>query len=184
MTETIDHEVKLPLGDGKTFRFNAQVPVTRREDGGWSISHKDLGIFERKMALKLAELEPMPGPAFKYIRKSLGYSLKQVTEAFEVGPETLKRWEDGRVPIPHLIANAVRFGALCAANAFSEAEAHYNPESAPSSTVTHSEPNTSPPMVTRIGEGADAADQPKVRTGNPEDSWYAQNPDNEPPEAS
>jgi DNA-binding transcriptional regulator YiaG len=61
---------------------------------------RDLRRFELSVARRLAELGVAAGEAFRFMRKSLGFTIEQVATLFEVAPEAVREWEAGNTPTP------------------------------------------------------------------------------------
>lgn len=79
--------------------FTATVPGYRCDAcGEVQFEGTDLARFELEVAKALAESGVASGDAFRWMRKALDLRAVDVAELFSVTPETISRWETGRVP--------------------------------------------------------------------------------------
>jgi putative zinc finger/helix-turn-helix YgiT family protein len=78
--------------------FIANVPGYRCDAcGEVQFEGADLARFELEVAKALAESGVASGDAFRWMRKALELRAIDVAELFSVTPETISRWETGRV---------------------------------------------------------------------------------------
>jgi DNA-binding transcriptional regulator YiaG len=60
---------------------------------------------ELAVANALAQAGVADGPAFRYMRKALGFRAKELAEHLNVSAESISRWENGERPVqPHVFA--------------------------------------------------------------------------------
>lgn len=72
--------------------------VVCQDCGASYLASKTMERFEREVVLEvMAQGEPT-GEAFAYARKVLGVSAKEVARLLGLTPETISRWETGRMP--------------------------------------------------------------------------------------
>lgn len=81
-------------------KFKADVPA-RRCDGCGEVffSGEILERFELAIAHALTVRGISSGPAFRFIRKALGFRLRDIAPLLDVAPETLSRWETEQRPV-------------------------------------------------------------------------------------
>jgi putative zinc finger/helix-turn-helix YgiT family protein len=78
--------------------FTAQLPALVCEVcGESSYAGEDLRRFELAVARKLADLGEPNGEAFRLMRKSIGVKAVELAQLLNVAPETLSRWENGKL---------------------------------------------------------------------------------------
>lgn len=78
--------------------FTATVPGYRCDTcGEVQFEGTDLARFELEVAKALAESGVASGDAFRWMRKALDLRAIDVAELLSVTPETISRWETGRV---------------------------------------------------------------------------------------
>jgi putative zinc finger/helix-turn-helix YgiT family protein len=88
-------EIRREVGDHV---FLATVPGYRCDAcGEVQFEGADLARFELEVARTLAESGVASGEAFRWMRKALDLRAIDVAELFSVTPETISRWETGRV---------------------------------------------------------------------------------------
>src|SRR5262245_31438496 len=88
-------EIRREVGDHV---FIATVPGYRCDAcGEIQFEGTDLARFELEVAKTLAESGVASGDAFRWMRKALDLRAIDVAELFSVTPETVSRWETGRV---------------------------------------------------------------------------------------
>ena len=88
-------EIRREVGDHV---FIATVPGHRcNACGEVQLEGADIARFEREVARTLAESGVASGDAFRWMRKALDLRAIDVAELFSVTPETISRWETGRV---------------------------------------------------------------------------------------
>ncbi len=72
------------------------------------ISDPQMELFELKAASQVLRKVKNPcGDVMRYARKALSMRQTEFAEALEVRPETVSRWENGRLPISKMTAMAV-----------------------------------------------------------------------------
>ena len=80
--------------------FKAKVPVERcgacKE---WYVSYDDGRRFEIAVALAVANQGLDSADAFKFMRKATELLAVELAELLAVTPETVSRWETGKVPV-------------------------------------------------------------------------------------
>lgn len=80
--------------------FKAKVPVERcgacKE---WFVSHDDGRRFEIAVALAVATQGLDSADSFKFMRKAMELRAVDLAELLAVTPETVSRWETGKVPV-------------------------------------------------------------------------------------
>jgi putative zinc finger/helix-turn-helix YgiT family protein len=80
--------------------FTADLPVVRCEAcGAVFFDGPAVGEFERAVARELAQRGPATGETFRFMRKALGMRAADLAEMLDVTPETLSRWETGKLPM-------------------------------------------------------------------------------------
>jgi DNA-binding transcriptional regulator YiaG len=83
---------------GKTFA--ATIPVTKcAACGATYASHEALGVLELGTAGELARHGEVSAEAFSFMRRALGVKALEFAELLAVAPETVSRWEHGRLQI-------------------------------------------------------------------------------------
>ena len=87
----------LTIGDQT---FAADLPAVRcAACGGVFFDGPAVGDFERAVARELAQRGPATGETFRFMRKALGLRAADLAEMLDVTPETLSRWETGKLPM-------------------------------------------------------------------------------------
>jgi len=80
--------------------FKAQVPVERcgacKE---WFVSYDEGRRFEVAVALAVVDHGSDAPDAFKFMRKAIELRAADLAELLAVTPETVSRWETGKVPV-------------------------------------------------------------------------------------
>jgi DNA-binding transcriptional regulator YiaG len=85
--------------------FTQRLPFKKNKQGEEVFCAKDVQDFEKKVALWLIEHGICHGEALRFLRKILGWKLKDVAQNFGLTVETLSRWEKTpRPPDPHFMA--------------------------------------------------------------------------------
>ncbi len=80
--------------------FKAEVPVDRCSIcDEWYVSHEDGHRFDVAVARGLSEHGIATPDAFKFMRKATGLRAVDLAELIGVTPETVSRWETGKVPV-------------------------------------------------------------------------------------
>ena len=81
-------------------RFVAELPVVECPACGEAyFEGDDLGRFERAVAGVLANAGDASAEAFRFMRKALGLTAIALGELLDVTPETISRWEHGKLPV-------------------------------------------------------------------------------------
>jgi putative zinc finger/helix-turn-helix YgiT family protein len=82
------------------YTFTAQLPALVCEAcGETSYAGEDLHRFELAVARKLSEMGEPSGEAFRCMRKSIGLKAIELAHLLNVTPETLSRWENGKLVV-------------------------------------------------------------------------------------
>lgn len=80
--------------------FTAEVPAVRCEAcGAVFFDGPALGDFERAAARELAQRGPATAETFRFMRKAIGMRAADLAEMLDVTPETISRWETGKLPM-------------------------------------------------------------------------------------
>ncbi len=80
--------------------FKAEVPVNLCDAcGEWYVSHEDGRRFEVAVARGVAEHGIGTPDAYKFMRKATGLRAVDLAVLIGVTPETISRWETGKVPV-------------------------------------------------------------------------------------
>jgi len=83
---------------GRTFK--AVGPAWRCSSCGEELfEDAAVGAFELAVAADLALHGPANGEAFRYLRKAVGLPAKELADLLGVTPETVSRWENGKLPL-------------------------------------------------------------------------------------
>jgi putative zinc finger/helix-turn-helix YgiT family protein len=78
--------------------FTADVPALRcAACGAVFFDGPALGEFEHAAARELARHGPATGETFRFMRKALGVRAVDLAELLDVTPETISRWETGKL---------------------------------------------------------------------------------------
>lgn len=90
-------EVTRELG-GRTFK--ATIPVVKCADCGEdTCAGTDLQAFDLAVAGELASHGAATGDAFSFMRRAIGMRAVELAELLDVAPETVSRWEHGKLPL-------------------------------------------------------------------------------------
>jgi putative zinc finger/helix-turn-helix YgiT family protein len=82
------------------YTFSAQLPaLVCGTCGETSFAGEDLHRFELAVARKLSEMGEPSGDAFRSMRKSIGLKAIELAHLLNVTPETLSRWENGKLAV-------------------------------------------------------------------------------------
>lgn len=86
-----------PVG---AWTFVAELPATIRPTAPERplFAAEDLQRFEREIARQIVERGLRSPETLSFLRKQAGVSLAQLAELLDSNPETISRWENGRVP--------------------------------------------------------------------------------------
>ncbi len=80
--------------------FVAQLPVRRCRGCGETYVQPDtLERFELLVAVKLAQSGESSGEVLRFLRKTLPLRAVDLAELLDVTPETISRWETGKLPV-------------------------------------------------------------------------------------
>ena len=83
---------------GRTFA--ATIPITKcAKCGATYVSHEAAGVLELWAAGELARHGEASAESFGFMRRALGVKALDLAELLAVAPETVSRWEHGRLPI-------------------------------------------------------------------------------------
>lgn len=92
----VDESIKV---DGHVFA--AQLQAQRCTQCGETFVTADaMGLFELAVAAHLAAAGASSHEAFRFMRKALGLKGTELAALLDVTPETMSRWEGGKVPVP------------------------------------------------------------------------------------
>ncbi len=92
---TVDLDRKIM---GRTFK--AAVPATRcAKCGEETYAGPDLEAFDVAIAGELARHGVASAEAFSFMRRALGMMARDLAELLDVAPETVSRWEHGKLPL-------------------------------------------------------------------------------------
>ena len=82
------------------YTFTADLPAVQCGRCG-AIFFEGQGIadFERAVAGEIAQRGPATGETFRFMRKALGLKAVDLAEMLDVTPETVSRWETGKLPM-------------------------------------------------------------------------------------
>ncbi len=67
--------------------------------GELTLAAEMVSRIELQIARELAEAGERSGEAFRFMRKAAGVPGKELAELFDVTPETVSRWENGKTPV-------------------------------------------------------------------------------------
>jgi len=81
--------------------FVVTVPAVVRAGSKFS-TMADVSHAELRVASEVVKLGMVSGAAVRFIRKSLGFTAKQLAELLSRGPETVSHWETGATPVDRL----------------------------------------------------------------------------------
>lgn len=80
--------------------FTTDVPALRCEACGKTyLDGPSLEAFELAVARELATVGPATGETFRFMRKSIGMRAADLAELLDVTPETISRWETGKLDV-------------------------------------------------------------------------------------
>jgi putative zinc finger/helix-turn-helix YgiT family protein len=80
--------------------FTAAVPAWHCEACGKTyLDGPSLGDFELAVAREIATQGPASGETFRFMRKSIGMRAADLAELLDVTPETVSRWETGKLDV-------------------------------------------------------------------------------------
>jgi DNA-binding XRE family transcriptional regulator len=97
------HKVTVPVAPDHTVTFEAIIPaLVCNQCGEGSLAGPDLDAFDVLVAVELGRMGYPYGPAFRWMRKAIGLSSKKLATMLGIKPETLTRWENGRLAVPRL----------------------------------------------------------------------------------
>ena len=84
-------------------RYEGAIPARECPSCGESTVHSDdVFAFERGVAHHMATHGPASGETFRFMRRAIDLNAKTLAEIFDTNPETVSRWENGRVGLdPH-----------------------------------------------------------------------------------
>jgi putative zinc finger/helix-turn-helix YgiT family protein len=92
-----DHE--LHVGE---MLFVATLVVRQCPDCGEQLTEAGvLGGFERRVSQWLADHGARTPDAFRFMRRSIGLRANELAELLDVTPETVSRWEKGKLAVEH-----------------------------------------------------------------------------------
>lgn len=95
-TAAVDEAIKV---DGHVFA--AQLPAQRcTKCGETFVTAEAMGQFELAVAAHLAAAGANTHEAFRFMRKTLGLKGTELAALLDVTPETMSRWEGGKVAVP------------------------------------------------------------------------------------
>ena len=80
--------------------FKAAVPAVRCATcGEETYAGEDLAAFEVAIAGELARHGVVSAEAFSFMRRAIGLMARDLAELLDVAPETVSRWEHGKLPL-------------------------------------------------------------------------------------
>jgi DNA-binding transcriptional regulator YiaG len=83
---------------GRTFK--SAIPAIKcAECGEETYAGPDLAAFDLAVAGELASHGVATGEAFSFMRRALGMKALELAELLDVSPETVSRWEHGKLPL-------------------------------------------------------------------------------------
>jgi putative zinc finger/helix-turn-helix YgiT family protein len=92
---TVDSKRKVA---GRTFK--AAVPALKcAKCGEETYAGQDLEAFDLAVAGELASHGVATAEAFSFMRRALGMKAMELAELLDVAPETVSRWEHGKLPL-------------------------------------------------------------------------------------
>lgn len=91
-------------------RVTVMVPSENCPGCGESLTGaRSLQAGERTISLGfLKDGEPLTGSRLKFIRKSLGWTVTDMSRTFETTPNQIQKWENSTVPIPNGVSMTLR----------------------------------------------------------------------------
>jgi putative zinc finger/helix-turn-helix YgiT family protein len=99
--ERIDQEQNVSIGGRK---FTGAVRAERcRHCGAEFFDAPELESFEEAVAYEIAQDGPLGGETLRYLRTAgLGMRAGELARLLDVEPETLSRWENGKLTVPRV----------------------------------------------------------------------------------
>ena len=84
------------------YTFFAQLPARKcAHCGAVQFSAETLAAFELNVAAKLAQAGVSSGESVRFMRKTLQLRAMDLATLLGVTPETVSRWETGKLPVEH-----------------------------------------------------------------------------------
>lgn len=99
--ERVDQEQSLTVG-GRTFAGTARGERCQ-ECGATFVDGAEVEAFEEGAAYELAKDGPVSGETLRFLRTAgLGMRSGELARLLDVEPETLSRWENGKIAMPRV----------------------------------------------------------------------------------